>query len=383
MKRKTSAWTLVLLAVAGNGWAQAGERGSAMPLEPERPWEVIDVAIALDTSQSMKGLHDAARLKLWEIVYDLSLMEPTPTLRVALLTYGNSTGGAEAGWVSVETDFTEDLDLVSERLFELTSDGALEYVARVLQTALDELAWTPSDDALKLIFVAGNEPADQDQEVDLRDVADLAHQEGVFIQLIFCGATEHLDALSWKDFAEMAQGRFAAIDPRFDAIVVKTPFDAELANLSTALNDTYLPLGEEGRKRRENLSQQDRNAEAAGPAAVAGRALVKGSRMFSASWDLVERARGGEMTLEAIEEEDMPAELREMTFVERENYIEAMRIERTELQRVISQLGEERSRFLAEQIEARGQDAGLTFDAVVLQAIREKAEENGFRLPDQ
>ncbi|MDH3629347.1 MAG: VWA domain-containing protein [Acidobacteriota bacterium] len=350
----------------------------------EEPEETIDVVIALDTSNSMKGLINVARLKLWEIVYDLSLMEPTPSLRVALLTYGNSKGGAETGWVSVETDFTEDLDLVSERLFELTSDGAVEYLGRVLQTALDGgLHWTPSEAALKLIFVAGNEPADQDEQVDLGDVSDLARREGVSIHLIYCGVTEHEDAQSWKDFAEMAQGGFAAINPRIGAAVPTTPFDNELAKLSAAINETFLPMGDEGRKRRENLTQQDRNAETAGPAAVAGRARVKSSSMYVAPWDLVEALDAGEADLYEIEESELPEALRAMSFGEREAYIDEMRLERATLRQRIVKLGEERRQFVARQIESKGIDNSRAFDTVVRQAIREKAKKNGFRFPER
>jgi hypothetical protein len=42
---------------------------------------------------------------------------------VALLIFGNFKNHRDAGWVRVETDLTEDLDQVSERLFMLTSEG--------------------------------------------------------------------------------------------------------------------------------------------------------------------------------------------------------------------------------------------------------------------
>ena len=59
---------------------------------------------ALDTSGSMEYLIDAERLNLWAIVHDLTLLEPTPTLRVALLTFCNFKDHRDAGWVRVETD---------------------------------------------------------------------------------------------------------------------------------------------------------------------------------------------------------------------------------------------------------------------------------------
>ena len=122
------------------------------PAEPR----MVELAICLDTSGSMDGLIGAAKQKLWAIVNDLALAEPTPALEVALLTFGNDGHDAEAGWVAVQTPFTSDLDLVSQRLFELTTNGGSEYVGRVLQAA-HGLTWSPSDDTLKLVIVAGNE----------------------------------------------------------------------------------------------------------------------------------------------------------------------------------------------------------------------------------
>ena len=79
------------------------------PQEPERvviptvqPAETraVDLAICLDTSGSMQGLIDSARQGIWAIVNDLALAQPTPKLRVALLTYGNNGHSPESGWVT-------------------------------------------------------------------------------------------------------------------------------------------------------------------------------------------------------------------------------------------------------------------------------------------
>ena len=131
---------------------------------------VIELAICLDTSGSMDGLINSARQKLWTIVNDLAKAEPTPTLRVALLSYGNDGHNEENGWVKVETPFTEDLDTVSQMLFGLTTNGGTELVGRVVQTSLEELDWYPSTGALRMIFVAGNESANQDEKVAVRTI---------------------------------------------------------------------------------------------------------------------------------------------------------------------------------------------------------------------
>src|SRR5262245_59457394 len=137
------------------------------PVDPQ-PGKPIDLVLCLDTSGSMQGLIDSARTKLWEVVNELAPAKPAPSLRVALLTHG-SPGDAAAGYVVLQTGFTKDLDLVSEKLFALGTNGGEEYVGRVVQTAVDRLDWG-GPDALKILFVAGNESADQDTVSRFRDV---------------------------------------------------------------------------------------------------------------------------------------------------------------------------------------------------------------------
>ena len=55
----------------------------------------VDVVVCLDVS-SMDGLLDSER-KLWAVVNDLAKVEPTPTLRVALYSYGNNAYSAARG----------------------------------------------------------------------------------------------------------------------------------------------------------------------------------------------------------------------------------------------------------------------------------------------
>jgi hypothetical protein len=353
----------------------------AQPWVPERPWEVIDLAIALDTSGSMTPLIEAARLKLWEIVNELTLMRPTPTLRVALITYGNSKNDPKAGWVRVETDLTENLDLVSERLFELTSEGGQEYVGRVLQVAFEGLSWTPSEEALKMIFVAGNEKADQDPEVRLDDMSDIARREGIFVNAVYCGNAQAEDAESWQELAELAEGQFATIR-HGGRPAVETPYDEELARLSETINTTYIPLGEEGRKRQETQAAQDKNAKKLSTSAAASRAQTKTSRTYSAAWDLVDAVETEKVDLYEMDESELPEKLQKMSLDEREIYLQDMQVRRDELREQIRELSAQRKQYIAQQIEEQGLDTSQEFDVVILKAVQSKAEDKGFQKPE-
>jgi hypothetical protein len=339
--------------------------------------QTIDVAICLDTSSSMKPLIDTTRLKLWEIVNDLALLEPTPRLRVALLSYGHPANGHANGWVKLEAPLTEDLDLVSQRLFELECDGGSEYVARVLKMALDELDWSSSPDALKLVFVAGNEPADQDPTVDYRAMGAAAADRDAVLHTVFCGNAEHEHADSWRELALQAEGQFAAIDHRTVRDLVATPFDRELAELGDSLNETYVPLGEAGGQGRANQSLQDQNARSLSVAAAASRAQTKASSLYSQEWDLVDAVVEGRIDPYAIEPAELPKPLRDMTPAELEVYVEDMLLKRQEIRQRISELSAERRQHVTQQIEKKGLDDSRTFDGVIRRAIREQIEDRG------
>ena len=95
----------------------------------------VDVVIVLDTSGSMEDLIDAARARVWDVIAELARMKPTPELRVGLLTFGTEAGGADAGWIVLHADLTNDLDAIYASLMALTIEGGEEFVGRAINTA--------------------------------------------------------------------------------------------------------------------------------------------------------------------------------------------------------------------------------------------------------
>ena len=82
----------------------------------------IQLVILFDASNSMDGLLDQAKSKIWAIVNDASGLRyqgTTPVLEIAMYDYGNSGISAADNYVRMQTNFTTDLDLISAKLFEL------------------------------------------------------------------------------------------------------------------------------------------------------------------------------------------------------------------------------------------------------------------------
>lgn len=338
----------------------------------------IDLAICLDISGSMNGLINAARQNLWAVVNDLATLRPAPELRVALLTFGCSAHDAERGWVKVETGFTTDLDLVSQKLFALTTNGGEEYVARVMQTALGELQWSSDKAGLKLMFVAGNEAAVQDPKVDAAAMCKAAIGQGVVVNSIYCGNPGDELAPAWRELAKLADGNFAAIE-QDHAVVISTPFDEPLTALSAALNTTYVPYGAEREAMGANQVAQDGNAAGMNPAAAAQRCQTKATGLYwNAHWDLVDACDDPKFKLEDVKKEHLAEALRAMPIAELRAHVATQKQKRGELREKIAALGKQRDAHVLAEQKKLGAAGDKRFETAVLGAVRQQAQARGF-----
>ncbi len=341
----------------------------------------IDLVICLDTSGSMEALIDSARARLWDIVTSLSHARPTPDLRVGLLTYGSpSRSTASRGWVVRQIDLTSDLDTVYGKMMSFGTDGGDEFVGWVLHDAVDSINWSRDPRALKLLFVAGNESADQARDVfDFRREVAIARTRGIIVNSIYAGDRSAGIAERWEEVAICGGGHYSAIDMRCGTIQIETPQDKLLIELNMKLNATYVPYGDAGRAGAANQAEQDANARRRGRASEASRAAAKATALYQNSrWDLVDAVTQGEVELKKMKEADLPAPMRQMAPADRDQYLEQVRANRAELQRQIAAASAEREAFLkAEKDRVAGGKTAL--DDAMLSAIRKQATEQGFR----
>jgi hypothetical protein len=327
----------------------------------------------------MTALLDSARGRLWDIVNELGRAHPTPRLRVGLLTYGSpSRSNAAAGWVVRQIDLTQDLDSVYARMMAMTTEGGDEFVGWVLNDALKTMSWSTDPRALKIIFVAGNESADQAaNSFNFRYVAEQARGRGITINAIYAGNREQGIQESWQQVAQHGGGNFSAIDMRCGTIQIPTPQDPILERLNQELNSTYVPYGGYGAAGRSNQLEQDRNAMAMGPQAAGSRAIAKGGALYSnEAWDLVDAAARKDFDYAHLAGADLPENMRSMSVPEQQAYVEGMRATRSAVQKKIQDVSAAREQFLK---EARQKAAGgqVSLDDAMLQAIHEQAKAKG------
>ena len=341
----------------------------------------IDLVLCLDTSSSMDGLIESAKVKLWDVVNTLATAQPTPDLRVALYSYGNDGIPADAGWVRQELALTDDLDSVNEKLFALRTGGGTELVARVTKTALEKESWTRGPGkTMRLIFVCGNEPANQDETVSLDKAMSAAQEKTVTVNTIYCGNPDDDAAASWRQAAGLAKGKFASIDMN-NTVAIATPFDDEMAKLSTQLNGTYIAYGRNAAPASMRQLAQDSNASSAGGAVAASRAVAKSSSMYkNASWDLVDAKAEKAVKLDEVSAESLPEEMKALKPAEREAYVDKKAKEREAVQAKIKELAAKREAFLTAERAKQAGGKGTSLDKALVDALSEQATAAGIEI---
>lgn len=350
-------------------------------IDPHCRTRPIDLVICLDTSGSMEGLINSARARLWDIVNSLAKARPLPQLRVGLITYGSpSRSNAANGWLVKQTDLTTDLDTVYAKMMILRTDGGDEFVGWALRRALDWMQWSNDPKALKLVFIAGNESADQASEVfNFRYVAEDARNRGITVNSIYCGDREMGVRERWDQVASCGGGSYSAIDMRCGTLQIETPHDKVLLELNMKLNATYVPYGRLGEAGRERQLEQDRNAGRVGIASSASRAAAKGTQLYDNSgWDLVDGVEKKKTRVRELKESELPPAMQAMVPEERERFVETQARARADIQKQIAEVSLAREEFLR---DARAQSAGgkQALDEAMIDALRSQAKAKGFK----
>ncbi len=374
---KASFWKMFTFAITLSLVVVVGAKAEPK-FKTKKP--LVQVAILLDTSNSMDGLIGQAKSQLWRIVNEFIRARQDgemPEVQVALFEYGNNGLSAQAGWIRKVSDFTTDLDLISEKLFALKTNGGEEYCGWVIKDALERLEWSPSSRAYKAIFIAGNEPFTQGP-VDYTDSCKSAKARGIIVNTIHCGDERTGVDTMWRDGARLADGKFLVIDQDRAVPYVEAPQDKEIARLSGDLNGTYLAYGSLGEASSGRQRAQDGNAFAAAPAAPVERAVAKASANYqNAAWDLVDASKDKDFKLESIKVDALPEAMRILSPAERKDLLTKKSKERNELQAKINSLNAEREQFVAAKMKQLA--TTNTLDSVVITTVREQAQTREFK----
>ncbi len=309
----------------------------------------IQVAILLDTSGSMDGLIEQAKSRLWNIVNTLTTLKysgKTPTIEIALYEYGNDGISAEKNYIRQVAPLTTDLDLISEKLFSLRTNGGSEYCGAVIGDATKELKWDDGKNNMKLVYICGNEGFNQGP-INYKEAISGALKKGIYINTIFCGNQNEGVQLLWKDGADVAQGKYFNIDSNQTIQYIATPYDVRINELNIKINATYIGYGAQGEAKKMNQAVQDKNAESISVANFTERAVSKSKAVYTnTNWDLVDRVKEDKDAISKIKAEELPAELKGKSEKEIKIIVEEKTKERETIQKEIAELAKKRQDFI-------------------------------------
>jgi hypothetical protein len=369
-----------ILSILSQPLSAKGRRDHA-PVDPSPAQNKVQIALLLDTSNSMDGLIDQAKTQLWKVVntfIDARRDGAAPFVEVALYEYGNNSQPVENKYIRLVQPLTRDLDEVSKQMFALKTNGGEEYCGAVIRRSLSDLSWDSNPKTYKAIFIAGNEPFTQGP-VDVRRACKDGFAKGIIINSIHCGNRDEGIAGSWHDGAALAGGKFMIIDQDRAVSHIPAPQDERISKLGEELNKTYLGYGklrQDAAAKQQAVDQSAAENKASG--ADVQRAVCKASVNYSnASWDIVDAVREKNLDVSTLPKDELPDSLRALDVKELHARIEEAAKQRAAIQSEIANLNKEREAFVAAEIKK--QAAGpKTLDEVMMETTRAQAAALGY-----
>ncbi|WBV60184.1 VWA domain-containing protein [Chryseobacterium camelliae] len=343
----------------------------------------IQVALLLDTSNSMDGLIDQAKSRLWNIVNTLTTLKyngKAPQVEIALYEYGND-GLQDENYIRQVAPLTQDLDLISEKLFALRTNGGSEYCGAVIRDATMNLNWDGNEKSMKLIYIAGNESFNQGK-INYKEVISTAKRKNIYTNTIFCGDRNEGIQTFWQNGASLGDGKYFNIDSDQKVIYIETPYDIRISECNTRLNDTYMYYGSHGAEYKVKQAAQDQNAKAQSVAIAAERTVTKSKKNAYKNdhWDLVDRAEKDAGFMSTVKEEDLPQELKGKSKEEVQKAVAVKSAEREKIQKEIEELSRKRQNFIDAEMKKRGNSDADDLGKAIEKSVLELAKKNGYSL---
>lgn len=344
--------------------------------------DTVQIALLLDTSSSMDGLINQARSHLWNMVDQMGRMTRVVNgkvrgvkIEIALYEYGNSRLPSQDGYIRRVQPLTADLDKVSEQLHALFTQGGSEYAGQAIRQAVTELEWSSDPEALKFVFVAGNESFEQGP-VSAAEAMAAAAQRGIHVQLIHCGSHD----ATWEAAAKIAKTDLMTIDHNHVARHIPSPQDDELLRLGQELNKTYLAYGADGEASIARQMRADSSAAKLSKKVALERAQLKSKASYNnASWDLVDAVDKDGKFLEKASDDQLPAALRGKSLEEKKAFVAANAAKRAELKAKIAKLEAERNKYIAAEQAKLGGENAKSLETELMKSTKKAAAKKGYK----
>ncbi|MGI1677328.1 MAG: VWA domain-containing protein [Cellvibrionaceae bacterium] len=330
---------------------------------PQMPRPLVEVVFVLDTTGSMGGLIQTAKEKIWSIASSMSSAKPAPDIKIGLVAY-RDRGDT---YVTKITPLSSDLDSIFAELMDFKAQGGgdgPESVNQGLYDAVANIQWSKRKNAYKVIFLVGDAPPHMDYQDDVKFPASLAiaKQKNIVVNTIQCG-NDSQTLYKWKEIAQLAHGSYFNVEQSGGSVVMNTPYDDQLANISRKLESTkiYYGTAEDKIRHREKSAAKEKLYSSASPAALARRAEFNssdsGKKNAYGKQELLAEMESDEVSLDEIKVELLPEPMQAMSKKERKRYITEKSKQRAALEKEMEVIKEKRAGYIKDKIEKMDDDA--------------------------
>jgi hypothetical protein len=352
-----------------------------VPDKPDSVQSRIQIVFALDATGSMSGLIGAAKEKIWSIAGSLAQADPAPVIEIGLLFY-RDRGDM---FVTRQVALSSDIDDVYEKLMQISADGggdAPESVNQALHEAITKFKWDSSFNTYKTVFLVGDCPPHMDYRNDVKYPVScsLAKQKDIVLNTILMGNDQRAMRV-WKEIALCNQGSYTQVNMNANDIVVNTPYDSVIADLSDKLDDTRLYYGNEEEKSVsfEKVSKSKLISVAVNANIKAQRAEYNstkaGKDAYYGKKELLESYKGKSVRLDTIKKEELPDAMKNMTAAQREKFMEQKIAQRDSLNIELKKFTKQRQEFIEKDLKSRkAEEVDSSFTNKIYKSIQKQTE---------
>ncbi len=317
-----------------------------------------EIVFVLDTTGSMSSLIAGAKKKIWSIVTQIVEIDENADVRLGLVGYRDR----KDAYVTKFHNLSDDLDNIYSKLVTFQAAGGgdtPESVNQALYEAVTRSDWTYKKDVLRMVFLVGDAPPHMDYKDDIKypETLKIARKHDIIVSTLQAGTMKSTVEF-WQNIAKLGNGDYAQIPQSGNVQVITSPYDKDIQKLQNELNKTTLPYG--NRAQLQKVREKRRANEAAAPSVAASRSYYRfkkarkragvSKRVISGkNSDLLADVERGEVKLDALKKEELPKEMRDMSTVQRRQYLLKKKAQRAAIEDRLKKIVRKRASFMVKK----------------------------------
>lgn len=336
-----------------------------------------EIVFCLDATGSMSGLIGTAKEKIWNIVSELAQDNDIDTLKMGMVFYRDRG----EMFVTKQIAMTTDLDEAYTELLKIDASGggdSPESLNQALHESITQMQWSTDKSTYRTVFVVGDCPPHMDYRDDVKytESCKLAAKKGITINTIKLGNSCSEAIIHFKAMASCTNGEFLMLDQNAQDIVIATPYDDEINQLSRNIDDTRMYYGsseereENYIKKAKSMAVYDNGSVTSNSARASYKQSKTGQKVAYGSQEIINNYENGKLNLENIKEDNLPKTLKGKSLDEKKNIVKQLSEKRKADNKKLKDLLQKKRVYVEDK--ASENDDKLSFSKEVLKVMKKQ-----------